>query len=104
MNIGDIGPLDSLRSKIAERLRNRGSEDAAGDSGDGTSRVQDSDQVDLSDAGRALADRVQSEDEVLTPERTEELRQRVADGVYDEPEVMEETARRILESGDLETE
>lgn len=104
MNIGDIGPLDNLRSKMAERLRELGG-GGEGDGDDGPSRVQGSDQVDLSDAGRALADRARSDDgEGLTAERKQQLQQRIADGVYDSPEVMEETARQILESGDLETE
>lgn len=103
MNIGDIGPLDNLRSKMAERLRELAGD--GGDSGDGTSRVQGSDEVDLSDAGRALADQARAEQgQELTPERAEEIRQRVADGVYDSPEVIQETARQLLESGDLETE
>ncbi|MDP2497329.1 MAG: flagellar biosynthesis anti-sigma factor FlgM [Candidatus Palauibacterales bacterium] len=104
MNIGNIGPLESLGSRMAERLRELAGSDS-GDSGDGTSRVQEPDQVDLSDAGRALADRARTgEGEELTEERAAEIRERIDDGVYDSPEVVEETARQLLESGDLEQE
>jgi len=104
MNIGNIGPLESLRSKVAERLRQFGGGDG-GESGDGASRVQEPDQVDLSDTGRALADRARTgEGDELTEERAAEIRQRIDDGVYDSPEVIEETARQLLESGDLEQE
>lgn len=37
----------------------------------------------------------------MMPRRIRELRRRVATGYYDRPEVVRETARRILNSGDI---
>jgi anti-sigma28 factor (negative regulator of flagellin synthesis) len=60
------------------------------------------DQVQISDAGRALAAREGgAEASRLSPERVAELRQRVLDGAYNSVEVVDEVARRILSKGDL---
>jgi hypothetical protein len=59
-----------------------------------------SDEVQISDAGRALAARGNKE-AGLSPERTAQIRQRVLDGAYNSIAVVDEVARRILGSGDL---
>ena len=58
------------------------------------------DEVQISDAGRALAARG-SREGGLTAERATEIRQRVLDGAYNSLAVVDEVARRILGSGDL---
>jgi flagellar biosynthetic protein FliS len=57
--------------------------------------------VQISDAGRAL-DARGNKDTQLTPERIAQIRQRVLDGAYNSLAVVDEVARRILGSGDLE--
>lgn len=55
------------------------------------------DSVQISDAGRAKAAGVEPS---LSPARVHEIRQRILDGEYDSVEVLGNTARRILNSGD----
>lgn len=55
-----------------------------------------SDSVQISDAGRKLAQR-----EELDPERVAELRQKVLTGAYNTLDVVDQVARRILSRGDL---
>jgi hypothetical protein len=45
-----------------------------------------------------------SRDPELTPERIDEIRQRILDGTYLSLAAAEEVARRILESGDLRSD
>jgi negative regulator of flagellin synthesis FlgM len=64
------------------------------------------DQVQISDAGRALAARANESLEggaraELTPERVGEIRQRILEGAYNSLEVVDEVARRMLERGDI---
>lgn len=59
-----------------------------------------SDAVQISDAGRALAAR-DGKASSLTPERTAQIRQRVLDGAYNSLAVIDQVASRILDSGDL---
>ena len=54
------------------------------------------DGVEMSAEGRALA-----RGATLTPERIDEVRQRIIQGAYDQASVVEAVARRILHSGDL---
>lgn len=61
---------------------------------------QRGDEVQISDAGRARASQ-RSATPGLTPERTAEVRQRILDGAYNSIAVVDEVARRILGSGDL---
>lgn len=58
--------------------------------------VPRSDGVEVSEEGRALA-----RNSALTPERIDEVRQRILQGAYDQTAVIEVVARRILLSGDL---
>lgn len=61
------------------------------------SSAPSTDQVEISEEGRALAEQAES----LSPEVLSEIRGRIEDGVYDAPELAEEVARRILDSDDL---
>ena len=63
-----------------------------------------SDSVQISAAGRALAEGVQADGENLSPERIQELRELVVGGKYDRPEVIAEVARRMSASGDLQAD
>lgn len=58
------------------------------------------DVLDLSPAARALAARVEGDDP-LSAERLIELRQRVLDGRYDSPAVLEAIADALVRSRDL---
>jgi hypothetical protein len=49
----------------------------------------------------AEGDPVQGPEGTLDPERLLDLRRRIQARFYDQPEVAEHVARRILESGDL---
>ena len=66
-----------------------------------------SDQVQISDAGRALASQAAAsagnavETQGLTPERIAEIRGRILEGAYDSVEVVDQVARRMLEHGDI---
>ncbi|MEP6999255.1 MAG: hypothetical protein ABI969_02170 [bacterium] len=59
-----------------------------------------SDGPQISGAGRTFAAQKRS-DELLSPERTAQIRQRVLDGAYNSQSVIDQVARRILASGDL---
>src|SRR4051794_36316591 len=63
-----------------------------------------SDKVQISDAGRALAEGLkpagaENTDE-LSPERVAEIRKRLLEGAYESVHVVDEVARRILGRGD----
>lgn len=64
-----------------------------------------SDRVEISDAGRAAAAQLSEpgavDAEKLSVERVEEIRGRIATGLYDTPEIQEEVVRRMLDAGDL---
>lgn len=59
------------------------------------------DKVQISDAGRALAEAHAADGESLSVERLHVLRELVVGGKYDNPEVIAEVARRMSASGDL---
>ena len=65
-----------------------------------TSAVTATDSVQISDAGRA---RAASANDVsgLSPDRVAQLRKNILDGAYNSLDVVDEVARRILDSGDL---
>jgi len=58
------------------------------------------DKVEISAEGRALAE-AETERNGLPPQLLVRIRGQLASGYYDRPDVMAETARRIVESGDL---
>lgn len=67
------------------------------------SAVPPVDRVEISDAGRAMAmqDEVGAEAGEISPERIAELRERVREGAYNQPEVLTVVAQRLLDSGDV---
>ena len=64
-----------------------------------------SDKVQISDAGRALAESLRppaAENAMeLSPERVAEIRKRLLEGAYESVHVVDEVARRILGRGDV---
>ncbi len=62
------------------------------------------DSVQISDAGRALAQGTHGSEETLSTEKLHEMRELVVGGKYDNPEVIAEVARRMSASGDLRGE
>ena len=72
-----------------------------------SSHTQRSDQVQISDAGRALASQAAAsassavETKGLTPERIAEIRGKILEGAYNSVEVVDQVARRMLEHGDI---
>ncbi|MBP6773062.1 MAG: flagellar biosynthesis anti-sigma factor FlgM [Gemmatimonadaceae bacterium] len=66
------------------------------------SGVAKSDSVQISDAGRSLAGRLEREkqDEV-DPAKVAELRTKVLTGAYNTLDVVDQVARRIISRGDL---
>ena len=58
------------------------------------------DRVEISEAGRALAAQG-SEAAGPSADRVSELRQRVLSGAYNSLEVVDQVARRLLETGDV---
>lgn len=60
------------------------------------------DRVEISEEGRALAAQEEVRtDGSLDAERVLELRRWIQSGGYDDPQVVDRIARRLLESGDL---
>lgn len=88
MNIKNIGsgfirPPGTRDAESVDR-------DGKGEEGESTGRADRSDRVGLSAAGVALA------------AKASEIEARIEGGVYDDPAMAEEVARRILSSGDLD--
>ncbi len=86
--VRSTGP-DSVDGKAQERA------------GDGSKRSGRVDRVGFSEEGLALAKLVRHVETELTPARLAEIEARIANGFYDQPDVAEEVARRLLLSGDL---
>jgi negative regulator of flagellin synthesis FlgM len=64
--------------------------------------AQRGDQVQISEAGRALAAKTADPvREALSPERVAEVRERILSGAYNSLEVVEQVARKMLASGDI---
>lgn len=99
--------IDRILAEARQAERAKHQRDAAtgsGSSGEArpVSGVPPIDRVEISEAGRAMAmqQEVAAEGETLTPERLAELRERIREGDYNQPEVAALVARRLLESGD----
>ena len=60
-----------------------------------------SDQVQISDAGRAMAERAEAGASPISEERVSQIRSRILEGAYNQLDVVDEVARRILDSGDI---
>ncbi len=102
MTIRDIGPGLSKpegprRLQDKEESAERAAEPSRGSEGRG-------DRVEISEAGRVLSSRASPLNELLsiqTSERLAQIQERIDSGAYDTPEMAEEVARRLLDSGDL---
>ncbi len=98
MTINNIGS-DSVRhegSKPTERAeRGDDQQQAVQD----VAQVERADRIDISVEGRALA---AANAAGASPERLEQIRQRLESGYYDASQVADEVARGLLASGDLE--
>ena len=92
-----MSSIDGIGARIAG-LRipqpNNEEERPGGNAASGaSSRTAPSDSVEISEAGRNLAREL--------PPHLAEIREKVENGAYNTPAAAEETARRILASGDL---
>ncbi len=95
-----------LRTERIESIRPAGSEAGSTKQAQTDPSAQRCDRIQISDAGPALAQRVDPSDRSearakLSPERTAEIRTRVLQGAYNSLEVVDQVARRMLESGDI---
>lgn len=59
------------------------------------------DRVEISEEARERALAAAGERESLSPERLAQIRQRIADGTYNTPEVLDHVARAMIERGDV---
>lgn len=106
MKINHSG-IDFRRAELAKSVTapaESGKKQTAGQAGSTAAR---SDSVQISDAGKALA--AQQAEAAgpaaskgsLSAERIAEIRQRILDGAYNSVEVVDQVARRMLDSGDI---
>lgn len=102
MTINHVLP-SQVRASGVSRPKGEENTKGKGESGGVISNGR-SDRVELSHEGRVLSAQAGSfvEEAELTQEQLAEIRQRVDDGTYDMPEVAEEVARQLLNSGDFE--
>ncbi len=93
-------PLRPDRANQANNPANSRPTDATTQNSTNT-RAQ-SDSVQISDAGRSLASRVEQDAKsTFDPERVAELRTKVLTGAYNTLDVVDQVARRIISRGDL---
>lgn len=107
MRINGSSP-EVQQAEQASRVRDAGkATPSGGGAAQPVSPVPRTDRVEISDAGRALAaqsGQAEGAGEArreLSPERLGELRQRVLSGAYDSLAVVDQIARRMLQSGDV---
>ncbi|CAN5824376.1 hypothetical protein BH23PLA1_BH23PLA1_39280 [soil metagenome] len=101
MRITEVG-----RTETAKGVRSVSPAPSSNDPAKPVSPVDCADRVQISDTGRALAARIEEARSRttyadLTPERINDVRQRVLAVAYDSSAMVDRVARRILESGDL---
>ncbi len=87
-SIAGAAPISDIRTD-----RNTGSQQAV-------PATAASDSVVISDAGRALSAQ-DSQVSDIDPHQESVIRNRIVDGAYDSLEIVDQVARRILDSGDL---
>src|SRR5690606_32342737 len=93
------GSAPSVRTDQSRDLQASRSGGASADATRPTSPVQRSDRVQISDAGRALAAQATSGTRgELSVERIAEVRERVLSGAYDSLDIVDQVARRVLQS------
>jgi hypothetical protein len=102
-----INPNNSQvhQAELASRTRETASPTpAAGTPAAPVAATPRTDRVEISEAGRALAAQQGGEAEAggaMSAERLAELRQRVLGGAYNSLDVVDQVARRMLQSGDV---
>ena len=100
----EIAPLDV--SNVGKPVREPAANPAAPPGSEGA-RAERPDSVQISDAARARAAKLEEvaagsgSAAELDPERAAEIRRRVLEGAYDSLDVVDTIARRILERGDV---
>lgn len=99
---GDVTQADAIQKppRVPAVGGQGGSEQPAADPG-AASRT---DQVEISDAGRALANDAateQTESSALDPQRVADIRAKILSGAYNSLSMASDVARAILRSGDL---
>jgi len=97
MTIDPTRSLD-IRARTAEAAaeiaeRNRGEQ--------ASKRSGRTDQVEISDAARALAEQDGTDGMPVTQARLAEVQERLDSGFYERADTIEDVARRLLDSGDL---
>ncbi|HEX5579932.1 MAG TPA: hypothetical protein VFX39_00050 [Gemmatimonadaceae bacterium] len=104
------GSQEMQQAELASRVREQQAArttPAGGGPAEPVAPAQRVDRVEISDAGRALAAQAGGADasaeagREMTPERLTELRQRVLGGAYDSLAIVDQVARRMLQSGDV---
>lgn len=101
MYVNGMGPNGARGPEGASGPRPPDGADGVDGARNGTAAGRErSDKVEISAEGRALA-AAETEEVGLLPQLVVRMRGRLASGFYDRPDVMAETARRMLESGDL---
>lgn len=99
MYVNGMGPNGPLGPEGTPGLRPVDRSESDGPAASEASAVHDrADRVEISLKGRAMAE---AEQAGMGPEQLARIRGRVSSGFYDRPDVMSETARRIVVSGDL---
>lgn len=95
-----IDPTRSLdvQARALEAAAELGDRDNAGPAGKQAAR---GDQVEISDEARALAEQSDVDGIPASQARLAEVQDRLDSGYYERPEVIDEIAGRILDSGDL---
>lgn len=90
------GDVSSLVRASSNPLLLAGDESAKKVAPSAVKRETPRDGVELSAEGLAL-----SKGSELTPERIDEVRQRILQGAYNQTDIINEVAKRIVRSGDL---
>ena len=100
--------IDLRRSELAQQVQTQAdSGKKQGADSSTAAAAPRNDRVQISSAGRALASQAAvsaghaAEAEGLSPARVAEIRGRILEGAYNSVEVVDQVARRMLESGDI---
>lgn len=99
---------DVARTEAAQRTQQSGAAAAPQAAVEAISEVRRVDEVEISDAGRALAGAGDTPDaatdlkaSTLDPRRMDEIRSKILSGAYNSLEMADHVARALVRSGDL---
>jgi anti-sigma28 factor (negative regulator of flagellin synthesis) len=97
--------IDPTRSRdLHSKAPDGGPEQEGATAADKPTAAARTDQVEISDRGRALASEAEAlgvQQQPLTPARIDEIQAKLESGYYDQPDIVQETAERLADSGDL---